>query len=156
MKEIILTQNRYAIVDDDDYEILNKYKWYYKTPYAARRVKGIRNKVIMHRVIMGEIPEGLEVDHINGNKLDNRKCNLRVCRSCDNSKNVSKTPGCSSKFKGVSWASARKRWRVEIKSGFNRYRLGSFKSEIEAAIAYNKKAIEVHGEFAKLNEVGNV
>ena len=153
MKEILLTQNRYAIVDDEDYERINEHKWYYKTPYAARRVKGIVNKVIMHRVIMGDIPEGLEVDHINGNKLDNRKCNLRICKRSDNSKNVSKRPGYSSRFKGVSWVKDRKRWAVYVCNNGNNKHLGNFKDEKEAALFYNLKAKELHGEFAKLNEV---
>lgn len=157
MKEILLSQNRYAIVDDCNYEIVNKFKWHYSLGYAKRwdYSKGKHNPIgiFMHRFITGDVPLGLEIDHINGNKLDNRRENLRVCKHSDNVKNANKRINSKSIHKGVAWNTRMKRWQVAIQHDKKRYFIGTFKDEKLAAIAYNLKAKELHGDFAKLNVI---
>ena len=147
-KEIPLTQGKVALVDDDDYEELSKYKWCVKkrshTCYAKRSsktVSGIRHTILMHTVIL-ETPKGMETDHINGNGLDNRKENLRIVTRRGNAQNrrVKKT----SKYIGVTRMSDCNRWRAQIcingKKGLN---LGLFENEIDAANAYAKACADV-------------
>jgi len=157
-----LSQNKFAIVDADDYERLNKYKWCVSktrhTNYAMRRTKGKRVKgkrvkrktIMMHRFILNA-PRGLVVDHINHNGLDNRKSNLRLCTRAENSYNSRSFNNKSSKYKGVSWDKQRKRFVAYIRCNGKCYNLGRFKSQITAAKAYDKKAKELFGEFACLN-----
>lgn len=149
MKEIKLSQGKVAMVDDSDYDYLMKWRWFAqksKQTYYASRNTNIR----MHRVIMCT-PEGMEVDHINGNGLDNQKYNLRNCTPNQNRINRMSNLNGSSKYKGVSIC--RKRGKAEAnisKNGKNKF-IGYFKTEVEAALAYDKKAKELHGEYAKLN-----
>jgi hypothetical protein len=104
----------------------------------------------MHRQIMNA-PEGLLVDHIDGNGLNNQKNNLRLCSSAQNARNRRPTSKPYSKYKGVSWHKRNKKWEVRIaKSGKSTY-LGTFEDELEAALAYDRKAEELFGEFAYLN-----
>jgi hypothetical protein len=145
---------RFAIVDADDYEHLAKYKWYCEqdgnTFYTFRREGRKRKRVSMHRQIL-HAPKGLLVDHIDGNGLNNRKSNLRLCSPAQNARNKRPAPNCSSRYKGVTWHKYHKKWHVRIfKSGKSTY-LGSFDDEIEAAVAYDRKAAELFGEFAYLN-----
>lgn len=131
-KEIPLTQGKVALVDDEDYERLNQFKWFAskngKTYYAIRK-----SKILMHRTIITP-PSGFEIDHINGNGLDNRRENLRIVshrENCQN-KHIEKT----SKFPGVTWNKQHKKWHAHVRIlGKNRY-LGSFDDEVEAAKAY--------------------
>lgn len=156
MQHIILTQNRYAIVDDEDFVRVSIYNWqYHNQGYAHRtyRVNGKKTTISMHRFIMGDIPEGLEVDHKDSNGLNNQKNNLRICKPSDNRKNRSKGINCTSRFKGVTKQKNRNNYRVTINHNKKMYHLGCFDNEIKAALAYNIKAKELHGEFAKLNEV---
>ena len=97
-------------------------------------------------------PDGFQVDHINHDTLDNRKINLRICTVAENQynqqiKNVKKT----SKYKGVSWSPRHKSFRADIYKGEGHWFLGYYKDEFEAAQAYDKKAIELFGEFARPN-----
>ena len=151
-KLIPLTQDKFAIVDAADYEELNQYKWHAtkagRTYYAMRR-KG-RKLIRMHREIL-KAPRGLVCDHINHDGLDNRKRNLRLCTQGQNCRNKSARKGCSSKYIGVSFDKQTKRFSAKICVNFKKIWLGRFESEIEAARARDKKAIEVHGEFACLN-----
>lgn len=103
----------------------------------------------LHRLITNA-PKGLQVDHINGNRLDNRKINLRICSSSDNSKNRPKNKG---NYKGVYLDKLRNKWIAQITKNYKCYHIGSFEKEIEAALAYNEKAKELHGEFAYLNKI---
>lgn len=160
MKKIKLSQEEFSLVDDEDFECLNKFKWsisrWSGLEYAVRRLhlgtfNGVeRGKMIrMHRIIMSA-SDSDKIDHINGNGLDNRRCNLRVCTQSQNIKNQRKTRG-TSKYKGVHWHKPNKKWVVQIKlNGIGRY-VGCFISEIQAAKAYNKAAKKLHGEFARLN-----
>lgn len=161
-KLLALSQNKFAIVDANDYDRLNKYKWCLsKTPhtnYAMRRTKGKRingrrvgRKVIMmHRLIMNA-PRHLVVDHINHNGLDNRKKNLRLCTRAENNRNRRPFNINGSGYKGVSWDKYRKRFLAAIRCNGKYYNLGRFKSEITAAKAYDKKAKQLFGQFAFLN-----
>ncbi len=96
-------------------------------------------------------PKYLQVDHINGNGLDNRKCNLRLATAAQNSRNRRRTGGRSSRYKGVSFIKSKHRYVAEITFNGRRMSLGHFKSEIEAACAYDKAAKKYHKEFAALN-----
>ncbi len=156
---IPLTRNKFAIIDSEDFERISKYKWNcLKTGYASTSVGGRKNKIMlyMHRVIMFPC-NGFVIDHINGNKLDNRKSNLRWCLQSENSKNRIKSSikNKTSIFKGVyKRKDGRKKcWTAIIKINRKNLIIGSFYEEKEAALAYNKAAKKYYGNFAKLNEV---
>jgi hypothetical protein len=158
MKMIPLTQGKSAIVDDQDYEYLSQFKWHYHyNGYAirqtSRRLPIKRTTVSMHREIMNP-PDDMEIDHVNGNKLDNRRCNLRVCTSAENKYNRGVYFNNTSGMKGVTFNKKEKKYKVSIRIGNNkRLHLGYFIDLREAALAYNKAAKKYHGEFAKLNKV---
>lgn len=156
MKKIELTHGKFAIVDDEDYEELNKYKWNYKdNGYAVRskQINGVRlPNIFMHRVIMNT-PLDKECDHINGDRLDNRKENLRVCTHAQNCYNKVKKPNTTSKYRGVYFESQTKKWCARAQKNKKQHYLGLFITEEEAALAYNQKARELFGEFARLNVV---
>jgi hypothetical protein len=152
-RRIPLTRGQFTLVDDDDYAWLSQWRWNLSSAnprlaYACRSFKrgGQWQTVRMHRLIL-DAPDGVFVDHANGDKLDNRRSNIRLCTMADNMRNVPRTkPGS---YRGVHKHS--RRWRAMISIGENRVRLGSFATELEAAIAYDRMAREHHGEFAVLN-----
>lgn len=156
MKEIFLTQGKKAIVDDDMYKLLNGFEWqYHHSGYAMRnyKMRGKTIMVLMHRQIM--IPlKGQMIDHINGNKLDNRKENLRICTSSQNLANSRKhKDGNTSQYKGVYFDKQSGRWRSELTVMGARKRLGCFDNEKDAALAYNQAALFYFGEYSRLNEI---
>lgn len=104
----------------------------------------------MHREIMNA-PKGMVVDHIDGNGLNNRKSNLRICTQAQNNLNSRPKRNCSSRYKGVSFYKRDKIWQVQIFHNSRTIFLGRFDDEIEAALAYDRKAAELFGEFAYLN-----
>jgi hypothetical protein len=120
--------------------------------YARRSFKenGSKRSIRLHRFLM-DAPEGTQVDHINGDGLDNRRCNLRFATQAQNQANQRSARGSSSMFKGVGWFKQTKRWVARIKKDKKEYHLGYFDDEIKAAEAYDIKAKELFGEFAKLN-----
>ncbi|MHC4424285.1 MAG: HNH endonuclease [Planctomycetota bacterium] len=152
-KRIPLTRGKFAIVDDEDHERLKGHKWYLvkgkSTYYAATRL-GNDKIISMHRMIMN-LPEGREVDHINHDGLDNQKHNLRICTHKQNCRNRSPNRNSLSSYKGVTrfWG----KWVAILHSEGKHHYLGRYKSEIEAAKAYDAKAQELFGEFACLNFV---
>jgi hypothetical protein len=149
MKEIPLTKGKVALVDDSDFEWLMQWKWYYlddRNGYALRSFK--RSLVWMHRVIMNA-PKDMQVDHINCNSIDNRRCNLRLCSQSENQRNRGATKKSVNGYKGLHWH--RGKWQVQITVNGQSTHLGTFTDEIEAAKAYDKAARELHGEFARLN-----
>jgi len=151
----------YASVDDEDFEFLNKYRWslskHNDLSYAHRSMKIIGSKkricVSLHREVLGlKHGDKRQVDHKDRNGLNCQKHNLRITTASQNAANqrkqIAKT---SSIYKGVCWCKSRKRWVALIRINGKRKSLGRFKKEIDAAIAYNKKAEEVFGEFALVN-----
>ena len=160
-KRIPLTQGKFAIVDDADYESLSQYKWHATKPrhiwYAVRTIwqNGKRCHIYMHRVILNPSP-GLQSDHINGDGLDNRRVNLRPCTRSQNLMNARKWAKCSSKWKGVYWQKQAQKWAAQIKAKGKVRHLGLFDSENEACYAYNIAACMYFGEFALLNEFPSI
>lgn len=153
MKRISLSRNKFALVDDEDFDQLNRYKWYASkgtSTYYARRKTG-KTSVCMHREILG-LGRGdngkNDTDHFNHNGLDNQRHNLRVCTRSQNNHNSKPRTG---KYKGVHWHKTRKIWMAEIKSGGISNFLGYYKIEVEAAKAYDLAAKELYGEFAYTN-----
>lgn len=112
-----------------------------------------KNKIGIHRLIMKVNNSKLSVDHINGNGLDNRKENLRICSHKENLRNSRKPKNNTSGYKGVSWDKSRNRWKAYIIFDYKFKYLGRFKIKKDAALAYNKAAKDLFGEFAKLNDL---
>ena len=155
-KEILLNDGSVVFVDAADYEWLNRWKWQrHARGYAIRTSWDALNKkffgILMHRLIL-DVPKNMDTDHINGNKLDNRRCNLRICTTAQNIRNQRKTRG-TSKYKGVSWSKQRKKWVAFITINHKRKNLGGFNDEAKAALTYNKEAKKHFGEFARLNSI---
>ena len=152
---IPLTQGQYAMVDAQDYERVSRCKWCLSRSgdrlYAQRRSRG--KTIRMHQVIMNP-PQGMVVDHINGNGLDNRRCNLRICTRLQNAWNHTrrKQQGASSPYIGV-YPCRRPpgKWYVKLQCDGATTYLGPFDSAIEAALARDRKAIELFGAYANLN-----
>jgi len=153
MKEIKLTQGQVALVDDEDFEYLNQFKWcahkngnvFYaiKTIY----VYGKRTKGKMHNIIMGI----KFIDHVDNNGLNNQRSNLRACTNSENQMNATKRVKATSLYKGVYYCKKTGKWKSTIQINGNQIYLGYFIYEVDAANAYNKKAIELFGEFANIN-----
>mgnify|MGYP001180977569 CR=1 FL=1 len=149
MKKIALTRGLYALVDDDDFEELNKWKWHARkgryTWYASRKImqknsdgKWVHKKLIhMHRVV-NKTPNSLFTDHINGNGLDNRKSNLRSATNSQNLLNSRVRVDNSSGVRGISWHKTRKKWRVYISDGGRHRHIGLF-STLDEAIEARKQ-----------------
>lgn len=148
---------QYIILDKADKELVNRYKLRLsKTTngfYVNGRLKGKKNakSYLLHHILLGI--SGKAVDHINGNGLDNRRKNLRVANYSQNNKNAVKRKDWKhSKYKGVG-RNRDGQFIARIQSNGCRILIGTFKTEIEAARAYNEAAMELHGEFARLNEI---
>lgn len=163
MKLIPVSNGRaFAIVDDTDYEALSEYRWSlagHKARYAAgtsryaaraSRSGSSRKTLYMHRLVMNA-PSGVNVDHANGNPLDNRRQNLRFCNQSQNNANGRMGRGTTSRYRGVFWDKARNRWRVSIQVRGRNNNIGRFTDETEAAKRYDVAAREAFGEFATLN-----
>jgi len=146
---IFLTKNKYTIVDWADYADLSSDLWHFSGGKYASRKGSDGKRLWMHKVIMGG-PPGVEVDHINGDKLDNRRSNLRLCDDAQQAHNRVSVGGVS-RFKGVTWEKHLGKWRARIVYMHKRRSLGIFGNEEEAAKAYDRAAKELFGEFAKLN-----
>lgn len=151
MKEIPLTQGKVALVDDEDYEWLNQWNWFSAKGYACRNskwVNGKRTQIYMHREII-KTPDGMYTDHINWNKSDNRKSNLRVCTQAQNTYNRKRYN--KNGYRGVYWQPSMKKWGATICINGEPKYLGYHSDIKDAAIAYNNAAMEYFGDFAILN-----
>ena len=153
MKQIPLTQGKFAIVDDEDFERVNQFKWYAhkncNTYYADRSVNDNLSSVSMHRFIL-DTPTDMQTDHINGDGLDNRRANLRICTHAENQRNRSRQSINTVGFKGVYPDRAGRVRALIMRDGKQIY-LGSFLDPISAAHAYDSAAQKYHGDFAQLN-----
>jgi hypothetical protein len=165
MKEIKLWKNKdelsdkVAIVDDEDYDkvmkaISKKAKWYAHMPPPSKKFYAMNGsrKLLIHRIVL-DAPAGMDVDHINGDPLDNRKENLRICTRSENCRNRKTRTTSKSEFKGV-YARPNNRYYAYIGDPDRKSRhisLGTYGTPEEAARAYDKKAKELHGNFALLN-----
>lgn len=159
MKKIPLSQGKFALVDDADFDFLSQWKWYVNYDgYAVRselfyKVDGKKSSktIRMHRVILNT-PVDLLTDHIDMNRLNNQRSNIRVATRAQNSMNVRSHKGSTSKFKGVDWSKKAKKWRAQLGIGKTKKFLGYFVTEDDAARAYNAEIKIHHGDFAKPNE----
>jgi hypothetical protein len=148
IKRIPVGDGQYAFVDAADYEWLKDWTWHLQGGYAARN-EG-RKTIYMHRVIMNP-PPGKIVDHHDHNKLNNCRSNLHICTHQENQCNLPRHADSSSRFKGVTYCKRRHKWHARLSVRGVPVRLGYFDDEVEAARAYDRKAVELHGEFAWLN-----
>ncbi len=158
MREIAIKGGAVALVDDEDYDLVMQFVWYENGHGYARghKYEGKYNYkyALMHRLILGVTDSRQQADHINGNRLDNRRANLRLCTHSENMRNKGAQSNNRSGFKGVKRESGNYRsrpWRAKIEANGKEYRLGYFSTAEEAARAYDAAAIELHGEFARLN-----
>jgi len=162
MKKIKLTKNKFTIVDDEDYEKLRLYTWHatpvrkgHKGFYATTNVKISHNKYKksrMHREIM-QPQTGMVIDHIDGDSLNNQRSNLRICTVSENVRNCSLYKTNTSGFKGVHWNQKKKRWVARVRLNGKAVLNKMFVEKIDAVKAYNEKAKEYFGEFARINSL---
>lgn len=149
-KQIKLTQGKCALVDKEWHARLSLCKWYYDGRYARRkasRVNGRQSVIFMHREILGISDTKLSVDHVNRDKLDNRRQNLRLASGTENNMNRAKFSTNTSGYKGVTWHKGIKKWQAQMGyKGKNIY-IGSFSSAKEASEAYKNKARKLQRSF---------
>lgn len=155
MKVINLTRGRVAVVDDADEELVVPYSWglIKRTPnfYAGAYNPARKKNMTMHRLIMGL--DGPNVDHIDGNGLNNQRSNLRLATVTQGNHNRRKRTDVTSEFKGVCWNKKTQSWRASIQAHGQKIDLGNFDDELEAALTYDAYARDLHGEFARTNEM---
>lgn len=147
-----ITQNKITLVDKEDLNRVSQHSWCFDkdTGYAVATVKS--KKISLHRFIMLE-PKDKFVDHINFNKLDNRKKNLRICTPQESVWHTNKQTNNTSGYKGVSWAKRQNKWHAQIFVNYKNIHLGFFNDKLEAVKAYNKGALKYHGQFALINKI---
>jgi hypothetical protein len=164
MKKLALTNGGYTIVDNEDYKWLSQYKWFAdrrikkgkkkEKPYVMTRIN--RKCILIHRMLLNP-PPGMLIDHKDGNPLNNTRANLRICTYEQNCYNQQLRAMNTSGYKGVylkkSHIHCLKRWYAYITFQKRHRGLGYYATPEEAAIAYNKKATELFGEFANLNKI---
>lgn len=159
IRKIPLRPGVVAIVDEEDFERINAHKWCLLFSegkgYATRKspaVNGNRKTIRMHREVL-KAPDGVIVDHINGDGLDNRKTNLRLCDLSQNGANRRHHRKALSGYKGVSWNKAAETWHVMVRYKGQLIPLGTYGDLKEAIAVYNRAVTDLHGEFAALNEL---
>ena len=151
MKKIKLTQNKYALIDDEDFEYLNQWKWCYHHSYAIRskQIDNRKKYFRMHRELI-KVPLGMVIDHINGDSLDNRKENLRACTVSQNAMNAKIKKDTSSNIKGIYFFKNENKYKARITINGRSKHLGVFQDIKNAISAYNNAAKEYFKKFAKL------
>ncbi len=156
-RQVPVGPHMFATVDADDFERVSAYSWHVGgkpggKPYARSRMsRKIGGKAMrMHRFIMNA-PDGMEVDHINGDTMDNRRANLRVCTRAQNAANIRVPTNGVSGYRGVH--KGRRAWDASIMVRRKRIRLGVWETREEAARAYNAAAATYFGEFAVMNSI---
>lgn len=163
MRQIQLTNGPIALVDDGDFELVSQWKWWKDGRYAVRNLplaewlarggRGVPRRLLMHRVILNA-PPGQDIDHRDGNGLNNTRANLRFCNDSQNQANrVRLRPGRSSRYRGVTLHPTGK-WQASIKVQLRVIYLGLFASEEAAARAYDAAAVKHFGDFARPNFEG--
>jgi hypothetical protein len=160
MKYIKLTKGHRAMVDDDLYDWLNQWKWYYKEQsdghggYAARTLNAVwggpwPNKTLrMHELILPP-PPGYETDHSDINKLNNQRNNLRLATKSQQRWNESMRSTNSSGYKGIYWHKRDKKWRVQLGVNYKKVYIGNYAKLEDAIEAYKKAVNKYHGEFGR-------
>lgn len=154
MKSIPLTNSsKVTVVDDRDFRKASRHKWCLRGDGRNNRyvVSTDRPHIRLHHLINGKPPEGMETDHKDGDELNNCKSNLRKATCGQNRMNKGRYSTNTSGFKGVSWDSSCKKWRVQLQTNGKRKHLGLFSDPVKAARAYDKAAREYHREFARTN-----
>jgi hypothetical protein len=161
MKEIPLGKSGFfAKVDDADFRWLSQWNWYFGIPrsgkgkpHAYRQIGPAKKRIsiLMHRLIMGVTNPKVQVDHINGDALDNRRGNLRLCSNQQNNFNKGRRKDNSSGFIGVRWHKRAQKWNARISLDGKEKSLGLYASIFDAIDARDKAVAESHGAFGKLN-----
>lgn len=155
MKKILLTQGKYSLVDDEDFEYLNQFLWCFDGNYAVRRItveKGVYKKIYLHHVIF-PIKKGFQVDHKNTNKLDNQKNNLRYATHAENVRNKKIISTNTTGYKGVTFNKRAGKFVAQITVNNKNIFLGYFIKAEEAAVAFDLAATKFYKKFANLNFV---
>jgi hypothetical protein len=152
--KILKVEGKEVLLDDDAYYFLKNFNWRInKAGYVVCHSRvGTKKNLLLHRVI-NNTPEGMITDHINRNPLDNRKKNLRTCTHGQNMINRSGYRKSKSKYRGVSWASDKGKWRVTINVDGKKIHGGYYENEEEGALAYNFLSAEYHGDFSVKNKI---
>lgn len=153
-KLIPLSRGISAIVDDYDFDQLSIYRWWSNNyGYAMREEcsRGEKKTILMHRYIMG-VQKGTLLDHKNGLRHDNRRSNLRVAAFSQNMCNTKLRSDSTSGYKGVCWDKAKTKWMSHIVFQGRQYFLGYYSTPEEAAYVYDQVALQVHGQFARIND----
>lgn len=152
--KISLSKNNFALVDKENFSSISKFKWHFASGRAARKVtiNGESHNQFMHRLIM-DAPIEMEVDHINGNSLDNRRSNLRLASRRQNMANIHAQKKNILGLKGVRFKKDHNKYISYIKVNYKQKFLGYFDDPITAAKAYNEAAKEYFGEFSRLNVI---
>lgn len=166
MRELELNHGVVTLIDDDDYENIKAYRWYIKPFHGVARAYVFRktarsehpfrkqSSIQLHRQIMGlTIGDSRIVDHINGNSLDNRKCNLRIGTRQQNNWSARLRCDSSTGYKGVHFKKQKQKYQAYIRHNGRVKHLGFYTLKEEAAEAYNNKAKELFGAFAYLNTI---
>lgn len=158
MKEIKLTRGLVALVDDEDFDWLNQFRWHVcispkcRSIYAGAHVGPQRKNRLMHRELLNLHDPQIHVDHRDGNGLNNQRSNLRIATRSQNQANrTSPRSDKTSRYKGVAWDKQQQMWRVQLKYCGRKHHLGRFYDETEAAKAYDNGARRIFGEFARPN-----
>ena len=136
------------IFDSEDEDIVSRHTWSPSGGHARTIIDG--KSIYLHQLLMGQ-PENVEIDHANGDKLDNRKCNLRIATHAQNNQNKGLRKDSTTGFKGVCFDKRFGKFIAYINADGKRTYLGSFDDKVKAALAYDRAARRLHGEFAKPN-----